>query len=368
VTDTTTPVEQAGADGSYPTHLLDQDGQVVVKPTRQDVEQRVTDGKFFWLDLPEIGDDELGWLRDVFKLHPLAIDDAEHFGERPKLDEYDGYTVLVLFGTQANPVESASDDQSSSGNPVPPAPGCTSPQSTLDDLQKVSEVHCIVSEHWLLTLHQGTCPSLREYALRAINHKMPNLKQAQLVYRIADVLIDSFAPILGELDDRIDELQSAVIEKPTNEQLAEMLKYRAALIQLRRLITPQRDVFASLSAGVTELPGFDDDDVRYLRDVYDHLIHLSDLIDSYRDLLAGTTDAYLSVVSNQLNVVMKQLSIIATIFLPLSFLTGFFGQNFSWLVGGLNGVAKFFVLGLGTEVVAVAALYVVFKRQGWFSN
>jgi magnesium transporter len=365
VTDTTTHVAADATGGSYPMHLLDQDGQVVMKPTKADVEQRLNDGKFFWLDLPEIGDDELTWLRDVFKLHPLAIDDAEHFGERPKLDEYDGYAVLVLFGTQAKAVPSATDDRSSSGNPVPPAPESTSPQSTLDDLQKVSEVHCVVSDKWLLTLHQGTCPSLREYAMRAINHKIPNLKQAQLVYRIADVLIDSFAPILGELDDRIDELQTAVVQLPTNEQLAEMLKYRAALIQLRRLITPQRDLFESLSAGVTELPGFDDDDVRYLRDVYDHLIHLSDLIDSYRDLLSGTTDAYLSVVSNQLNVVMKQLSIIATIFLPLSFLTGFFGQNFSWLVNGLNGVAKFFVLGLGTEVIAVAGLYLLFRRRGW---
>jgi magnesium transporter len=251
---------------------------------------------------------------------------------------------------------------------VPPAPTPSASFSTLDDLQKVSEVHCIVSEQWLLTLHKGTCPSLREYALRAVNHKIANLKQAQLVYRIADVLIDSFAPILGELDDRIDELQSAVVQSPDNDQLAEMLKYRAALIQLRRLITPQRDIFASLSAGVTELPGFSDDDVRYLRDVYDHLIHLSDLIDSYRDLLSGTTDAYLSVVSNQLNVVMKQLSIIATIFLPLSFLTGFFGQNFGWLVGGLNGVGKFLILGLGTEVVAVAALYMLFRRRGWLKG
>jgi magnesium transporter len=104
------------------------------------------------------------------------------------------------------------------------------------------------------------------------------------------------------------------------------------------------------------------------KSIVDHLIRLSDLVDSYRDLLSGTTDAYLSVVSNQLNLVMKQLTIIATVFLPLSFLTGFFGQNFAWLVRQLGSFWTFILLGLGTELVAVALLMTLFYRRGWIGG
>jgi magnesium transporter len=105
---------------------------------------------------------------------------------------------------------------------------------------------------------------------------------------------------------------------------------------------------------------------RYFRDIYDHLIRISDLIDTYRDLLTSSMDVFLSTVSNRLNVVMKQLAVIATIFLPLTFVTGFFGQNFGWLVKNIAGWPAFVLLGIGTEVVAVAILVTFFKRRGWF--
>ena len=117
--------------------------------------------------------------------------------------------------------------------------------------------------------------------------------------------------------------------------------------------------------GVAELPGLAEEDERYFRDVYDHLIRISDLIDSYRDLLTGAMDVYLSMVSNRLNSVMKQLTIIATIFLPLSCITGFFGQNFDWMVDHIDSWAPFLGLGIGTELLAVLVL-VFFKRRGWF--
>src|SRR5205814_8910709 len=125
------------------------------------------------------------------------------------------------------------------------------------------------------------------------------------------------------------------------------------LVGLRRAITPQRYMFASLSGGVAELPGMTDEDERYFRDVYDHLIRISDLIDTYRDLLTSSMDVFLSTVSNRLNVVMKQLAVIATIFLPLTFITGFFGQNFAWMVGHIDGWPAFVGPGFGCEVVAV---------------
>ena len=143
---------------------------------------------------------------------------------------------------------------------------------------------------------------------------------------------------------------------------------KRSLMNMRKVITPQRDMMASITAGVSDVPGMTDEAARYFRDLYDHLIRLADLVDSYRDLLSSVMDTHLSTVSNRLNVVMKQLAIIATIFLPLSWLTGFFGQNFAFLVAHITGRATFFIVGLGTEVLAVALLYILFKRRGWLGG
>ncbi len=135
---------------------------------------------------------------------------------------------------------------------------------------------------------------------------------------------------------------------------------------MRKAVSPQRDTFARLAVGIGELPGFVQEDERYFRDVYDHLIRISDLIDSYRDLLTGAMDVYLSTVSNRLNSVMKQLTVIATIFLPLAWLTGFFGQNFGWMVRHIGSWEAFLGLGVGIEVLAIATMLFYFKRKGWF--
>ncbi len=111
-----------------------------------------------------------------------------------------------------------------------------------------------------------------------------------------------------------------------------------------------------------------DEGSRYFRDLYDHLIRLADLVDSYRDLLSSVMDTHLSTVSNRLNVVMKQLTVIATVFLPLTYLTGFFGQNFGVLVRGIMPAWTFWVLGIGTELAAVSILYVLARRRGWLGG
>jgi magnesium transporter len=118
-------------------------------------------------------------------------------------------------------------------------------------------------------------------------------------------------------------------------------------------------------SGMVPLPGMTPEREPYVRDLYDHLIRISDLVDSYRDVLSNAMDAYLSVVSNNLNVVMKQLTIIATVFLPLSFLTGFFGQNFGWMVDHIGSLGAFVGIGLGTELVAITALFTMFRTRGW---
>jgi magnesium transporter len=134
---------------------------------------------------------------------------------------------------------------------------------------------------------------------------------------------------------------------------------------MRKLVTPQRDTVSSIVAQVVVLPGMTPDTERYIRDLYDHLIRISDMVDSYRDLLSGSLDAYTSMVSNKMNEQMKQLTIIATVFLPLTFLTGFFGQNLGWLINHIGSLDAFLIFGVGANVLAVAGLLIMAKRRGW---
>jgi magnesium transporter len=334
--------------------LVDAHGEAQKGVGRGDVERSLASREFFWLDLPELGDEELTWLREVFHFHPLAIEDSEHFRQRPKLEDYDGYSFLVLYGSGAELASSELDFPPSAAQPA--------------DVENLSEIHCFISGQYLVTVHHNDCPAFSGLVARIQARRQVGDAPGQLFYRMADTLVDSFFPVLSALDDRIDALQTRIFARPTNDQLAELLSYKSSLIALRRVIAPQRDLFAALASGADQVPGLSDETQRYFRDTYDHLIRLSDMVDNYRDLLSSTTDAYLSVVSNQLNLVTKQLTIIATIFLPLSFLTGFFGQNFAWLVRQITGVGSFLIFGLGLELLAVVLLFVLFRRRGWLGS
>ena len=227
-------------------------------------------------------------------------------------------------------------------------------------------MHCFYSEHFLITVHRDDCPAFAEIRRRYQRSDKKIEQPSLLLYRVVDGLVDSFFPVLAAFDDRIDELEDAIFLNADDKQLQEIFQMKRVLVGLRKTVSPQRDTFARLMGGIAELPGLAQDDERYFRDIYDHLIRISDLIDSYRDLLTGAMDVYLSTVSNRLNAVMKQLTIIATVFLPLSWLTGFFGQNFGFMVGHIGGWETFVGLGVVSELLVLAALLVFFKRRGWF--
>jgi magnesium transporter len=303
--------------------------------SRENVEGLLATGKFFWLDLdkPDAGDFEI--LRDVFKFHPLAIEDSENFGQRAKIDDYDDFVFLVVYGA------------------VP-------------DDDRLVEVHAFYTTQYLVTVHRDDAPAFVEIRKRYETREKPIEQPSLLLYRIVDGLVDSFFPILADFDDKIDELEDAIFLKADDRQLQEIFQMKRLLVGMRKAITPERDAFARLMGGVDDLPGLSQEDERYFRDVYDHLIRISDLIDSYRDLLSGAMDVYLSTVSNRQNAVMKQLTVIATIFLPLAWITGFFGQNFGFEVRHIAGLSAFFWLGLVLELAVAAGLLVYFKRRGWF--
>ena len=316
-------------------HVVHDDEFGELPLSRDNVERLLASGSFFWIDLSRPTDEDFAVLRDVFQFHPLALEDSEHFGQRAKLDDYDDFAFLVVYGA------------------VP-------------DEDRLVEVHCFYSERFLITVHQDEAPTFIEVRRRYQQRRAPIDEPALLLYRIIDALVDSFFPILADFDDRIDELENQTFLHASDAQLQEIFAMKRLLVGMRKAITPQRDLFASLMGGVAELPGMTTEAGRYFRDIYDHLIRISDLIDTYRDLLTSSMDVFLSTVSNRLNVVMKQLAVIATIFLPLTFITGFFGQNFGWLVRNIAGWPAFAVLGIGLEIVAVVILMTFFKRRGWF--
>jgi magnesium transporter len=312
--------------------LIEKDGSAA-SADRETVQRLLEKGELLWLDLYRPDADELGMLATVFGIHHLAIDDAAQFGQRPKLLDYDDFTQLIAYG-----VQEGSDD--------------------------LVEVHFFYSERYLVTVRHGDCAAFAEVRKR-LAHRGKPIGRLLLMHHILDELTDGFFPVLSSFDDRVDQLQDAIFAKPTDGQLSELFNMKRWLIGVRKVITPQRDLVASLVGGVAELPGMTREIERYYRDLYDHLIRISDLVDSYRDLLTGSMDAYLSTVSNRLNAIMKQLTLIATIFLPLSFLTGFFGQNFGWMVQRIGSLGAFLVVGLGTELVVVGSMLAVFRRRGW---
>jgi magnesium transporter len=323
---------------------LTQDGAGTTGATQQGIEQAAAGGAFFWLDLdihdPGPDDDVMGLLINTFHFHPVAVEAADRFGQRARIDDYDDFVHIVTFGMA-------------------------------DDGKNVAEVHCFITEKFIISIHQGNCPALGTVCDRIGSHHSSDVAapQVAIFYLIMDSLIDSFFPVLSDFDDSIDNLEGAILKNPTEEQLGTLFAMKRQIMTIRKVITPQRDMISSLNGGMVAIPGMTDQGSVYFRNLYDHLIRISDMVDGYRDLVSGAMDTHLSMVSNRLNVIMKQLAMIATIFLPLGFLTGFFGQNFAWLGAHLQvGLGYFLFLGIGSELVAIALLFLLFKRRGWLGS
>jgi magnesium transporter len=287
-------------------------------------------GEFFWLDLLEPSRDDIQRLAQSFALHPIAVEDLEHFGQRPKIDDYPEFLHIVFFGISHN-------------EPI--------------------EVHLIVHGSALITVRHGHCENL-EGARERVG-QIPPEREEYAVYRVLDALTDSFFPYLEHIDDLIDDLEEDVVSGIDGECLERIVALKRRLTELRRRVGPQRDLLAAAGGLFERLPGFTGDGAHdYFRDVYDHLLRIGDAIESFRDVLTGLLDVYLSAQSNRLNAWVTRLTVLGTVFLPLTFLTGFFGQNFAWMVDGIRGSAAFWVLGVGLEVVSVVALVVWFRRAG----
>ena len=319
------------------------EGGVDTPASNENVLAALAGTDFFWLDLTDTpGDGSVSELLSVhFGFHHLAVQSAERFNQRPRVDDYGTFMYLVARGA----------DPERSGN---------------------AEVHCFWTDRYVVTVHRGECSTLVAQVRESLERHPASGSappQIVIVYRVVSALADTFFPFLSKFDDQIDALEDDILKAPTEAQLGKLFDMKRTLIDARKVIGPQRDMMAGIVSGVTDVPGMTEESSRYFRDLYDHLIRVSDQVDNYRDLLTSVMDTHLSTVSNRLNVVMKQLTIIATIFLPLSFLTGFFGQNFVYLVRvWLAPTWSFFVLGIGLELAAVVFLVALFYRRGWIGG
>jgi magnesium transporter len=314
-------------------NVVDSTGSDRVLLERDELERRLATG-FFWLDVVRPSKDDLHLLGEVFGFHPLALEDSAHFDQRPKLDDYDTFALLVLYGHVA-------------------------------DADLLVEVHFYVAEKVLVTIHIDESPTLEAvhaaYEQREFRHDA-----VTLTHQLADGLVDSFFPALSTFDERLDAIEDDIVTAPKREHLQELFDDRRRLTGLRRVLGPQRDVIGQLSSGTATLPGMTAEHERYFRDVYDHLLRLGEQLEATHDLISTAVEVYLSAQSNQMNEVIRALTVIATIFLPLSFITGFFGQNFGWMVRHVGSWEAFLVFGIGSQAVGIAILYALFRTKRWF--
>ena len=274
-------------------------------------------------------------MSEALGLSDDAVDTALQMNQRSRIiDIDDGVALMILYGLSP-----------STRQPV--------------------ELHVIITTKFVVTVHGEDCLGLNDVR-RHVARKPPEPREPLLVlHQVVEAIADEYFPVLAEFDDAIDEVEDGIFTDPTDELLQRLFRMKRDLIGYRKVVTPMRDMLGAVFNGVVELPGLTNDNSGWMRDVYDHMIRISDLIDSYRDLMSGAMDAYLSTVSNRLNVVMKQLAIIATIFLPLSWITGFFGRNFGVIVRNITGRTAFWIFAIGLELAVAVAMLVLFRKRKW---
>ena len=289
----------------------------------------------FWLDIQAPDEHDYALLENEFKFHPLAIEDIKHQDQRPKIDEYPDYNFAVIFVAE-----------------------------WANEEVVFHEHHLFVGPTYLITVHLDPAPVLSQLQDRI--HKSPELTKGQpgfLTYLVIDALVDATFPTLEIIDEVVDTLEDDITARAGTDSLDRIYHLKHSVTELRRFLGAQRDLFQRLITHGIHL--HQQDMTLYYRDVYDHIVRQYETVDSLRDLLTSAMDVYLSTVSNRLNQTTKALTVIASLFLPLSFLTGFYGMNFTYLTQVLETPYAAFAVGVATMLGATLIQLWLFKRRGW---
>jgi magnesium transporter len=287
----------------------------------------------FWLDLVDPPDEEVDRLGELLGLHPVAVEDTREFGQRPKVDVYDDHVMLAFYTARL--------DESGAVKPI--------------------EVHLYVAAGYLLTVRRDGCAALDD--LRGRVHEI----HEHPVYSILDTLTDAFYPVIEGLEDRIDALEEQVLTRAQRYQLEAIYRLRQEVREIGRIASAQQDQFAAASNDLARQLRLGDTG-EYLNDIGDHLMQVAGELHRQAEDLAALTSTYFNANADRLNAVATRLTIVATLFVFWTLVTGFFGQNFGWLVGHIDTLQTFLMYGIGGLLVPTVILLTLFwvKRRDWF--
>ena len=316
------------------TRLLVRDGGAVVeRPAEELPEHRA---KPCWIDIPDRRSPELARVAAELHLHPLAVEDAAEPDERPKIDQYDGHYLIVFYAIEADGAGGV----------------------------RYSELTIFVAPNAIVTVHDGEFAAHAKVEKRFREGRLAST--GLLLHALLDTMVDQYFDVADRFGDRIDQLEEFITADPHGSRdahgpLQDLFLLKRDLLKLRHTIAPEREVLQVLVRGdIAELS--DPAQRVYFQDVYDHILRVTDEIDTFRELTSNVIDAYLAAASNRLNEVVKVLTSIATVLLVLTVVTGFFGQNWDFIPYG--SAPLFWLTTAGTVLVAVG-LTVYFRRRGW---
>jgi magnesium transporter len=288
-----------------------------------------------WADVSDPTSEDFTELAEEFGFHPLSIEDCRNAHQRPKVEEYPGYYFIVLYEAEL----------------VGP-----------DDDLELRELNIFLGPNYLVTVHSRPIRAI-ETARRLWGEWTDRAKHGAglLAYLLIDAIVDDYMPLLDVLSDKMDDLEDKIFGDFQPESIQEIFRVKKQLLFLRRTITPLRDVFNTMLR--REQPIFPRETHVYFQDVFDHIIRVADTIDTLRDMLGSTMDAYLSIQGNRMNMIMKRLTSIATILMSVTLVAGIYGMNFiympelAWRFGYVFALVLMLVVGL--------ALYFYLRRAKW---
>ncbi|NWG19792.1 MAG: magnesium/cobalt transporter CorA [Chloroflexi bacterium] len=288
-----------------------------------------------WVDLQGPHEPDLALLTEEFGFHPLAIEDATRAHERPKIEIFADYYFLVFYALRYD-----------------------------TEMQRIvpQQVSLFVGLNYLVCIHAEPVAAIDETIRRwQRNERDFGADVAELLYHLLDTIVDDYFPILDALIERVEDIEEQIFDRFRPEALQEIFALKRELLMMRRFIAPERDILNVLLR--REMPIYPREMVTYFQDVYDHTIRVTDSIDTYRDLLSSALDAFLSLQSNQLNEIVKILTIASIILMTAALIAGIYGMNFDvmpelhWPFG--------YAFALGLMMLASLALIVFFKRRRW---
>lgn len=293
-------------------------------------------GAKLWIDAGGANAEIAWFLGDVLKLHPLAIEDILQERMVPKVEDYGDYLYVVVHGV----VRDREDPE----------------------ILETHEIDIVLTERWIFTQHHGGSRSVEAVEQELVrNPRLLDRGPGFIAHAVLDHLVDYYTPVVDAFDEDVDEVEALVVEHPRSEVLSRIFRLKRSLQRLRRVAVYQREVLKRLSRGEFEL--IPEKALPFYRDVYDHFVRVADLTDSYRELLSGALDAYLSVVSNRTNDIMKALTLVATVMLPVTFIAGVYGMNFEHMPELKWRYGYQFALGLMGAVAG--GMLIWFRRRKW---